>query len=142
MPAKASAKLALSIEGMDAEGRVQLGAPASLVIEGVLPEPHEAKNCLLVVAVTTAGTRGRAQDAEEAQFTLNVDEFLDGSGPFLCQIDFEPETIGEIFFEMVLVEEPTTVLAHASAGLRVVNALRDPSGRVRKAGPGALKVKK
>lgn len=138
MSAKISAKLDLLVEGCDEEGRVQLGAPASLVIEGLLPPKHKPKDCVLLVTVATTGSR----DAEEAQFTLGVDDFLEGSGPFLCQIDFEAEVVGQMDFSVDMLAGDDTLLAQAKTSLRIVNTLRDPSGKRRKTGAGALKVKK
>ncbi len=138
MPARISAELELTIEGVDAEGRVQLGAEASLIVEGRLPPKHKPKDCVLIFSVATTGSR----KVSEAHFTLGLDDFISAAGPFLCQIDFEAEVVGEMEFSVDMVAGDDTLLANSKAILRVVNAMRDSSGKRRKAGPGALKVKK
>jgi len=134
-----SAKLTISLEGVDDEGRIQLGDDACLVIEGALPPRTKPENCDLLVTVTS----GAARDGEisEAGFSMSVDEFMSGPGPFLCQIDFEAEAVGSMAFQVDLMNGKK-LLAQAAVSLRVINKLRDSSGRVRKNGAGALKVKK
>lgn len=133
----AKSQLSVSIEGVDDEGRVQLGEAASLVIEGVVAEKYVPEDCTVLVQVAT----GQGKDRNEAEFSLNVEDFLSGPGPFLCQIDFEAETVGEMSFAVTL-KHGKAKLAKDEAVLRVVNLMRDPSGKRRKQGPGALKVKK
>lgn len=135
-----SAKLSISIEGIDDEGRVHLGEAACLVIEGHLPPKMKPEKCDLLVKVSSAIPRNKTE-VNEAGFSLSVADFLSGPGPFLCQIDFEAETVGGMGFQVDLVHGKN-LLAQAATSLRVVNPLRDKSGKVRKTGAGALKVKK
>ena len=119
------------IEGVDETGTLQLGQVASLVIEGTLAPRLKPENCDIVVTVESSGPRGG----------LSVADFLIEDGPFLCQIDFEAETVGLMDFTVELVNGRRS-LAQAQATLRVINPLRDKSGNPRKTGTGALKVKK
>lgn len=127
------------IEGTDEEGALRLGDMASLVIEGTLPARIKPEKCDLLV--TIGSSRPRGADIGEAGFSLSVADFLSEEGPFLCQIDFEAESTGVMSFKVQLVHG-RTVLAEAATSLRVINPLRDKSGKPRKTGAGALKVKK
>jgi hypothetical protein len=135
-----SASVYIEIEGTDSEGRLKLGDPASLVIEGNLPPRTKPDNCQIFVTVSS--TLPQAKDEiSEASFTLNVADFMSGAGPFLCQIDFEAEAVGGMGFQVDLMNNKK-LLAQAATSLRVLNPLRDTSGKARKSGAGALKVKK
>ena len=127
------------IEGVDETGTLQLGQVASLVIEGTLAPRLKPENCDIVVTVESSGPRGGG--GTETGFSLSVADFLIEDGPFLCQIDFEAETVGLMDFTVELVNGRRS-LAQAQATLRVINPLRDKSGNPRKTGTGALKVKK
>lgn len=128
------------IEGTDEDGALQLGNTASLVVEGKLPAKIKPEKCDLIVTIGTS-QRGRGGGDSEAGFSLSVADFLSGSGPFLCQIDFEAEAVGGMSFKVELAHG-RTILAEAATSLRVTNPLRDKSGKIRKTGAGALKVKK
>ena len=136
-PKAEKATIQLEIEGCDANGQVQLGDPASLIIEGLLPARHQPEDCYIQMTVTTS----QQTEEEEGQFSLGLDEFLDESGPYLCQIDFEAEQVGQMMFTAELMTGDS-VLAMAQAEVRIINPLRDASGKPRKGGAGALKVKK
>lgn len=133
-------QLLVSVEGMDEEGRVQLGDPASLVVEGSVGGKYVPEDCTILVRVSSS-VGGTKDGVNEVDFSLNVEDFLSASGPFLCQIDFEAENVGEMGF-VVALKHGRTTLAKDTVTVRVVNALRDSSGKRRKQGPGALKVKK
>ena len=135
----ATTDFTIFIEGIDESGALQLGDTASLVIEGTLGPRIKPEKCDLIV--TIGSSRPRGGDAGEAGFSLSVADFLSGDGPFLCQIDFEAEMVGGMSFKVQLVHG-RNVLAEAATSLRVVNPLRDKSGKLRKTGAGALKVKK
>lgn len=134
----ATTDFSIFIEGIDEDGALQLGEMASLVIEGTLAPRLKPENCDLII---TIGSSRRSGAGEEAGFSLSVADFLSGDGPFLCQIDFEAETVGGMSFKVELVHG-RKVLAEAATSLRVINPLRDKSGKLRKTGAGALKVKK
>lgn len=127
------------IEGTDADGTLHLGETASLVIEGTLAAKIKPEKCELLVTIGTS-QRGKT-GGSEAGFSLGVADFLSGSGPFLCQIDFEAEAVGGMSFKVELAHGKN-ILAEAATSLRIINPLRDKSGKVRKTGAGALKVKK
>lgn len=131
-------QLDIYLEGVDDSGAVQLGDTASLVIEGLLPDKIKPEKCDLFI---TIGTSGRGSGSQETGFSMGVAEFMSGSGPFLCQIDFEAETVGGMSFKVDLVHGKK-LLAEAATSVRVINPLRDKSGKPRKTGAGALKVKK
>lgn len=135
----ATTDFSIFIEGIDDDGALHLGDTASLVIEGTLAPRLKPEKCDLVVTIGTS-QRGRGGESE-AGFDLSVADFLSGNGPFLCQIDFEAETVGGMSFRVQLVHG-NDVLGEAATSLRVINPLRDKSGKVRKTGAGALKVKK
>lgn len=135
----ATTDFSIFIEGTDEDGVLHLGNTASLVIEGTLASKIKPEKCDLMVTIGTS-QRGRASGSE-AGFSLSVADFLSASGPFLCQIDFEAETVGGMSFKVELVHG-RTVLAEAATSLRVTNPTRDKSGKARKTGAGALKVKK
>jgi hypothetical protein len=135
-----SASIAIEIEGTGPDGRLKLGDPASLVIEGKLPPRMKPEKCDIYVTVTSAIPKSK-DEVSEASFSLSVADFMSGPGPFLCQIDFEAESVGGMTFQVDLLNGDR-LLAQAATSLRVVNPLRDTSGKARKSGAGALKVKK
>ena len=135
----ATTDFSIFIEGIGDDGALHLGDTASLVIEGTLAPKIKPEKCDLIVTIGSSSQRSRA--GSEAGFSLSVADFLSGDGPFLCQIDFEAETVGGMSFKVELVHGKN-VLAEAATSLRVINPLRDKTGQVRKSGAGALNVKK
>lgn len=125
--------LSVSIEGCDDEGFGQVGEPLSLILEGALPEGRDASKYEVLIA-----PENRAKgpdDLPASAIRLSVADFLEDGGPFLCQIDFTPEAVGLMVFN-VLLKEGTTPLADAVVGVRIVNQTRDSSGNRL---PGALR---
>ena len=132
------AALDIYLEGVDDKGQIQLGEMATLVIEGSLPPRIKPENCDLMI---TIGSSARNQEDSEAGFSMGVSDFMSGSGPFLCQVDFEAERVGGMSFAVDLMHGKKR-LAQAATSLRIINPQRDASGNPRKQGKGVLKVKK
>ncbi len=135
-----SASITIEVEGTDAEGRLKLGDLSSLVIEGKLPPRMKPENCVIYLTVGSAAAR-KPNEINEASMALEVADFMSGPGPFLCQIDFEAEAVGGMTFKVDLANG-TRLLAQAATSIQVINPLRDSSGKARRSGAGALKVKK
>lgn len=123
----------LEIEGIDEEGRLTLGDPASLILEGWLSAQHNPEECAIELAIHS--------NQQEAYVVLEMADFISAGGPYLCQIDFEPEAAGLMGFHARLVKNKRK-LDEDAVEVRIINPLRDSSGNRRRSGTGALKVKK
>jgi len=126
--------LSVSIEGCDEEGFGQVGQPLSLILEGALPEGRDASKYEVLIAPENKAQNSN-NDLPNTAVRLSVADFLEDGGPFLCQIDFTPETVGLMVFNVLLKEGPRP-LADAVVGVRILNQTRDSSGNRR---PGALR---
>jgi hypothetical protein len=120
--------LSVTIEGCDENDVGQVGETLSLVMEGVLPDDIDPKGYEILIAPEnrTSGKNG----APSTALRLSVADFLEEGGPFLCQIDFTPEAVGLMVFN-VLLREKGRILANVLVGVRIVNRTRDASGRRR-----------
>lgn len=123
----------LEIEGIDEEGRLTLGDPASLVMEGWLSTQYDPAECSIELAIHS--------NQQEAYVALAMADFISAGGPYLCQIDFEPEAAGLMGFHVRLLKNKRK-LDEDAVEVRIINPLRDSSGNRRRTGTGALKVKK
>ena len=131
----------MTIEGTDAEGCGQVGSPISIIIEGHLPASKDPeKHHLFIIPERLNAPASTELDFSGMGLELSLADFMSGPGPYLCQMDFEPEAVGEMLFTVEL-HSPRKTLASVSAIVRIINPTRDAHGRRLKSGSGIRKVK-
>lgn len=121
--------LTVSIEGCDENDFGHVGESLSLVLEGILPDGRDPSKFEVLIAPENR-TRGSKAGEPGVALRLAVSDFLEEGGPFLCQIDFTPEAVGLMVFN-VLMREGRKPIADVVVGVRIVNRTRDTSGNRR-----------